>query len=154
MKKKDYYVTINNKTVTVSEEIYRVIKQDDWRQAQQRRRNRKCRDENGNRCQKQCGLCPLFQTGQALSLEKLLTDGQEPIGTEDISDIAIKNNLIAAMKSEIYKLDTESQRILWLFGDGLSEREIAQQLNLTSSTVHYRKTKLFKELYNQLKHYM
>ena len=59
----------------------------------------------------------------------------------------VKNELWSAI-SELSELD---QQITKLFSEGLSERKIAEKVNLSQKTVNKRKQQIFDELRKKLK---
>ena len=149
-----YYIVISGQLIFVSEAVYRTIRQDEWRIAKQEERTRKCRDEHGNRCKKKCADCPFFQSGAHLSLERMIEDGHEPADSHDILSILMKRELIAALQSELSLLDESSRKILLLFGEGMSERQIAEQTGIPRKTINYRKNKLLQHLRDKLSSYL
>lgn len=148
------YIVIGGQQIFVSEAVYRTIRQDEWRIAKQDERTRKCRDEHGSRCKKKCADCPFFQSGAHLSLERMIEDGHEPADSHDILSILMKRELIAALHSELAQLDECSRKILLLFGEGMSERQIAEQTGIPRKTINYRKNKLLRHLREKLNSYI
>ena len=72
---KQYYLDIEGEQVAVSKEVYLAYMQPVWREQKRVERQKRCIDENGRRCMKDCSQCPKTPSGGVLSLEKFMTDG-------------------------------------------------------------------------------
>ena len=66
----------------------------------------------------------------------------------------IENQREEAMWYEISLLDEESQQILKLFNQGLSDADIGNELHLKRSTVQYKRKVLIEDLKNKLKNFL
>lgn len=63
MEEKKYTLKgIDGKEIEVTEEVYRVIKRDEDREAQRRYRAWRCRDGKGVRCKKRCEECEYYRS--------------------------------------------------------------------------------------------
>ena len=72
---KQYYLDIEGEQVAVSKEVYLAYMQPVWREQKRVERQKRCIDENGRRCMKDCSQCPKTPCGlsRAIRSGKLLT---------------------------------------------------------------------------------
>ena len=80
MENKQYYITIDNEQIPVTEEVYRAYKRPEWAEHKRFERSKRCVDSKGRRCTADCSKCPRARTGSVLSLDKLAEDGFD-VGT-------------------------------------------------------------------------
>lgn len=142
-------------TVIVSKEVYYVYMRSIWAEEKRQQRAKRCRGAKGVRCQKDCAGCKYQNEGGVLSLEW----GQEKnidIVLDESSNpekYVIRQELYQALYAAIDTLDFRDQEIIMLFAEGKTEREIAEQVNLSQSRVNRRKEKIVNELRELLKNY-
>lgn len=146
---------IDGKEVEVSEEVYRVVKRDEDREAQRRYRSWRCRDGKGVRCKKKCEECEFYRlgngpTGSVLSIDQMMSDDEKPVDIADKNtdlELEVARNLLhEAVHKARGKLSDREQEILDMFLDERSEREIAARLGVSNSRAHALKIELFKKL--------
>ena len=112
------------------------------------------------RCHEDCSKCPYgkdHRDGKSISLDKLYEDYEYEIpdpSQESPLDNLIKREREEALKRELSLLDEESQKLLNLFNDGLSDDEIGKAMGLKRSTVQYKKSQLIKLLQEKLKNFL
>ena len=138
------YINIEGQKILVSEEVYRAYKRPLWSESKRKERENKCRDEQGNRCKKNCSQCDKKRTRSVLSLNRFLEeDGYEPLDTVDIAELVAYGMILKELYVILAELEPENRKILLLFSIGKSEREIAKEVDLSQKGVNKRKTKLF-----------
>ena len=64
----------------------------------------------------------------------------------DIAELVAEKLLLEELVAALNELDPQNRRIAELYGEGLSEREIAAQVGLSQKGVNKRKTKIFNQL--------
>lgn len=143
---KQRYVQNEGEQVAVTEEVYLEYKRPLWREHKRMEREKRCRDENGNRCMEDCRLCPKDRTGAPLSLEQFAEDGLEMPAPLDIEEQAVNGLLYEALHIALSNLEPENQMIAELFAAGLSERAIGDRVGLSQKGVSKRKAKIFAQL--------
>ena len=133
-----------------SEEQYRGIIRDIWKEEQRLARSRNCSVSNGRgglkRCDGDCKKCGRMKNGNTLSLDLFYEENNlefdEP--DDDKTDIILA---FAALEDLIAKLDAINPiygRVIKMLYDGLSQRAIAAALGKPNSTTQdlIRKTRL------------
>jgi len=148
----------------VTEEVYRAYKRPAWAERKRKEREKRCRDENGNRCTKSCRVCdlerakkglqPIERTGNTLSLDKFTEEGFEVADQVDLAELVADKLLFEELYAALEELDPDNRRILELFSIGKSEREIAADIGLSQKAINKRKTKLFAQLRERLKDFI
>jgi len=154
MTNKKYYIEIDGQRIPVIEEIYRAYKRPAWAEHKRKERDKRCRDENGNRCNKDCSKCDKQRTGSVLSLDKFTEEGFEVAEPLDLAELVADKLLLEELYKVLEELDPDNRRIMELFSIGKSEREIATDIGLSQKAVNKRKSKLFAQLYEHLKAYI
>lgn len=146
---------VKGKGIEVSEEVYRVVKRDEDREAQRRYRAWRCRDGKGVRCKKKCAECEFYRmgngpTGSVLSIDQMMSDENKPVDIADKNtdlELEVARSLLReAVHKAREQLTEREQVILDMFLDERSEREMAAQLGVSNSRAHALKTALFKKL--------
>jgi RNA polymerase sigma factor (sigma-70 family) len=155
-------IEIDDQQIPVSEEVYLAYKRPAWAERKRKERENKCRDKNGNRCTKSCRVCdlerakkglqPIERTSSVLSLEKFTEDGFEASDPVDVAEIVADKLFLEELYAALEELDPDNRRIMQLFSIGKSEREIAADIGLSQKAINKRKTKLFAQLRERLKH--
>jgi len=154
-----YYLDIDGKRIFVSEEVYRAYKQPLWAEHKRKERESRCQVSNGRgglkRCNDDCSTCPFSKNGKPLSINRLYEDYEYEVSSK--SETIIEKVVNEEFKNELWKavgsLDEVDKQIAILFSEGLSERAIATEVNLSQKAVNKRKTKIFNELKELLKDY-
>ena len=144
------YIEIDGQQIPVTEEVYRAYKRPAWAEHKRKDREKRCRDENGNRCEGDCSKCDKQRTGSVLSLDKFTEDGFEVADPVDIAELVADKLLFEELYAALEELDPEDRRIMELFSIGLSEREIAADIGRSQKTINNRKPKLFAQLRERL----
>jgi len=148
------FITINGEKIHVSEAVYRAYKRPIWAEHKRKDREKRCRDENGNRCTDNCSKCDKQRTGSVLSLDKFTEDGFEVADPVDIAELVADKLLFEELYAALEELDPDNRRIMELFSIGKSEREIASDIGLSQKAINKRKTKLFAQLRERLKDFI
>lgn len=152
-----YYLDIDGKKIYVSEEIYRSYKQPFWAEHKRKERESRCMVSNGKgglkRCTDSCEGCPFFRSNSILSIDKFYEDSEFEMvdRSESILEKLAKEELYEKQREAVAELDTLDQQIITLFMDGLSERAIAEKVNLSQKAINKRKNRIFDELREKLK---
>ncbi len=123
--KQKYYLDINGDKVEVTEEIYTEYMRAKWREENQKRRDRK----------------------RNSSLEELKNNGQEVSDYYNIANIVEDLFIKEELRKIILQLTKEEQKIIhYKFYFNKTEREIANRLNLSQSTIHRRLIDIYKKI--------
>jgi DNA-directed RNA polymerase specialized sigma24 family protein len=147
---KEYYLPIDGQEIPVTEEVYRAYKQPVWAERKRQEREKRCRDEKGRRCTKDCSKCDKQRTGSVLSLDRFAEDGYEIADSVDVAELVAEKLLFEELAIALNEMDPQNKRIAELYGEGLSEREIASQVGLSQKGVNKRKAKIFNQLCQRL----
>jgi len=158
------FIEIEGEQIPVTEEVYRAYKQPAWAEHKRKERERRCRDSKGRVCTQSCRLCdlnrmlddkePIKKNSLLLSLEWFQEDGYDPKDPVDIEEIIAEKQLLKELLSALEELDPDNRRIMELFANGKSEREIAADIGLSQKAVNKRKTKLFAQLRERLTNFI
>ena len=127
---KDYYLPIDGQEIPVSEEVYRAYKRPAWAEHKRKEREKRCRDEKGHRCTKDCSQCDKQRAGSVLSLDRFAEEGYEIADSVDIAELVAEKLLLEELAIALNELDPQNKRIAELYGEGLS-KEIASQVGLS-----------------------
>ncbi|AGL03763.1 RNA polymerase sigma factor [Desulfoscipio gibsoniae] len=154
---KEYYLTIDGKKITVTEGVYRTDRRPVWAELKRQEREKRCLISDGKgktkRCMEDCSQCDKQRIGSVLSLEKFSEDGYEIPGSFDVAELVAEKLLFEELAAALDELDPQNKRIAELYGDGMSERQIADKVGLSQRTVNKRKAKIFGQLHQRLKNY-
>ena len=144
---KQYYLTIEGKEVSVTEEVYRAYKRSIWAEHKRNDRQKLCQVSDGKgglkRCTKDCSKCSHTKEGSLLSL-----DGLEEAGygvedrAQDVVEIVAEKVLLEELFKALEELDPNSHRICKLLMEGCSKREIARIMSIPQSSFEYQFKKL------------
>jgi DNA-directed RNA polymerase specialized sigma24 family protein len=148
------YIEIDGQQIPVTEEVYRAYKRPAWAEHKRKEREKRCRNENGNRCNRDCSKCNKQRTGSILSLDKFTEDGFEVADHIDLAELVADKLLFEELYAALEELDPDNRRIMELFSIGKSEREIAADIVLSQKTINKRKPKLFAQLRERLKDFI
>ena len=122
---KQYYLDIEGEQVAVSKEVYLAYMQPVWREQKRQERQKRCIDENGRRCMKDCSQCPKTPSGGVLSLEKFMTDGLDFSSSDNVEEECVRRDLRQAICSALGALSNSDREIFLRAVAGYKEREIA-----------------------------
>jgi len=158
------FIEIDGEQIPVTEEVYRAYKQPAWAEHKRKERERRCRDSKGRVCTQSCRFCdmnrmlddkePIRKNSLLLSLDWFQDDGFDQADSADIEEILAEKELLKELLSALEELDPDNRRIMELFANGMSEREIAADIGLSQKAVNKRKTKLFAQLKDRLKDFI
>lgn len=132
----------------ISEEIYKVYMRPIWKEAKQKQRETECRDKDTLRCNGDCDHCSHAIINRPLSLEQMEQDGTTPASAMFPSPETqvIKSELRQALYIEIDKFDNLDKKIIELFSEGKTEREIAPVVGISQRSVNGHKKAMFAKL--------
>lgn len=154
-KEKKFYVYLRKQKIEVTEEVYRVIKRDEWREEQRKYRSWRCRDGKGIRCKSRCEECPYYRIGNGprgsdVSIEGLM---DEENGIFDIPDLTTDVEVEVArniLRSDLHKarisLNDRERELFDMLLEERSERDIASKFGISNSRAHTLKVALLKKL--------
>ncbi len=151
------YLDIDGKRIYVNEEIYRAYKQPLWAEHKRQERELRCQVSNGKgglkRCTDDCSICPFPKNGSALSIDRLYEDYEFEISdkNEGILESIVEEEFNSKLWKAVDSLEEIDQQIARLFSQGLSERAISEQVNLSQKAVNKRKARIFTNLKEKLK---
>ncbi|MCG1024515.1 sigma-70 family RNA polymerase sigma factor [Dehalobacter sp.] len=148
------FIEIDGQQIPVSEAVYRAYKRPAWAEHKRKEREKRCRDDNGNRCTGDCSNCDKQRTGSVLSLDRFTDEGFEVSDTVDLTELIADKFLFEELYAALEELDPDNRRIMELFSIGKSEREIATDIGLSQKAINKRKTKLFSQLRERLKDFI
>lgn len=106
------------------------------------------------RCREKCSECPYHRTGNNISYDLIIenTGNELPDGLDIRADYEL-NEVREKLWAEVALLDELDQRILRLYNEDYTEREIAQKIDLSQKAVNLRINKCIKLLREKLKDY-
>lgn len=118
-----------------------------WAQEHRERREERCRDARGVRCQEACQECGLFRSGKPISLEAIMEEGVQIADLCSVADEIIWQETVAELYAALEMLDDSTRRIIELLylGDPecsrqeYTEREVAVIVGMSQNGVHQRK---------------
>ena len=154
MENQQHYIEIDGQQISVTEEVYRAYKRPAWTEHKRKEREKRCRDDKGNRCTADCSRCDKQRTGSILSLDRFIDDGYEIADTVELNELVADKLIYEDLNAALKELDTDNRRIMELFSIGKSEREIAADIGLSQKAINKRKTKLFSQLHKRLKDFI
>ncbi|HZJ91352.1 MAG TPA: LuxR C-terminal-related transcriptional regulator [Oscillospiraceae bacterium] len=144
--------------IPVTEEQYQVLMRDinRTRKREQRAGRCFCPKKYFFKCDGACDICQ-YHRNDTVSLESPISDDDESL---TLADTLVSDTDIAAELEEeerrkaanlaISHLSDRDQKIVRLFMDGLSERDISQWVDCSQKTVNNRKKAIFAELLDKL----
>ena len=145
---KTWYWTVNRQHVEVSQEVYRMIRQDNTRIRNKARTEHRCAQQNYTFCHGDCLNCYWHTEGRFTPIETMQEEYSQwmEAGTvmeeEVLSKMTMENVYDAAEK-----IIQDGGKILRLrFEEGLTQREIARLLGVPHGTVGYRLKVLLNHL--------
>jgi RNA polymerase sigma factor (sigma-70 family) len=151
---KQHTIEIDGQQIQVSEEVYRAYKRPAWAEHKRKEREKRCVGADGNRCTADCSKCDKQRTGSVLSLDKFSAEGFDVEDSVDLDELIADKFLFEELYAALQELDPENRRIIDLFSIGMSEREIATDIGLSQKAINKRKTKIFAQLRERLKHWV
>lgn len=122
-----------------------------WAQEHRERREERCRDARGVRCQGKCSVCDKSCSGKPVSLEALADTGVPLAGgyslEKDVEERLERRTLYSALQT----LDDLSREIVRLiFFCDYTERQSASIIGMSQNGVHQRKNRALEKLREQM----
>lgn len=106
------------------------------------------------RCREKCSECPRGRTGNTISYDAIIENtGNELPDDLDISADYEYEELREKLWAEVETLSEVDQRILALYNEDYTEREIAAEVGLSQKAVNLRINKCIQLLREKLKDY-
>lgn len=120
-----------------------------WAQEHRERREERCRDARGVRCQQRCSGCEAFCAGRPVSLEAVMEEGAQIASLYSVEDEVIRRETAVELYAALKALDDLTRQIIELlyFGDPehsghtYTEREVAVIVGMSQNGVHRRKVR-------------
>ena len=139
-----------------SEEQYRGIIRDIWKEEQHVVRSRKCSVSNGRgglkRCGSNCRECKHMTTSSVLSLDNLKNENGMEVSepTIDACSTALTAVLFQELTDKLHELDSELAEIFGLLYDGESQRSIAKIIRIKSQSSVKSKISRMRRILNSM----
>ena len=119
-----------------------------WAQEHRERREERCRDARGVRCQGKCSVCGKSCSGKPMSIEALADAGVPLAGVEKDVEERLES---WALYSALQTLDNLSREVIWLiFFCDYTERQAASIVGMSQNGVHQRKNRALQKLREQM----
>ena len=160
---KRYLIPVNGQLIEVSEEVYKEYYRPIWRTRKRAQLAGSCACPKSQlwKCDGECQLCSFSATGDQVSLSTPIggDHGEIPLSDRICDDVTpesrlFRKDLIEALYSALTQLDSDSRQLCFYIMQGKTEREIASTMNLSQSTLHYKKQKTLAILRKVLKDYI
>lgn len=145
--------------IYVSKEMFHEYMRPEWADWKRNERSSRCQVPNGHggvkRCDKDCKECPYFRNGKTISIDELYQKYEMEIAddSQSIIDTMVEEERNNALWNAVATLEPTDQKIMKLFSEGFSERDMSDLLQLPRTTISYRKNKCFEILRELLKDY-
>ena len=122
-----------------------------WAQEHRERREERCRDARGVRCQGKCSVCDKSCSGKPVSLEALTGAGVPLTSGYSLEKDVEKRQENWALYSALQTLDDLSREVIQLiFFCGYTERQAASTIGMSQNGVHQRKNRTLEKLREQM----
>ncbi|MGN0621837.1 MAG: hypothetical protein ACI4I9_08210 [Porcipelethomonas sp.] len=134
----------NGEFIKVSKELYYAYYRPIWRQIKRMQNLQKCNCPKKMiyKCPQECFRCK-YHKGANVSFDEMLeTRGDLP---DEKSMDFIENDLLEELIGELSRIDEHTRVIVQMKLEGYLDKEIAEELNLSTSTFSYRKKRLYKK---------
>lgn len=143
MEGKDFYLTIDGRSVKVSEEVYKEYKRAEDKERYFMRTLKKSR-MTVNPDTQEVEFCH----SREQSYEQLLEEDWQFAASEDSAETeAVKRTLVEELKAALHSLsDEEMSLVEELFFLERTEREAARLFHVSQNTIHYRKGRVLEKL--------
>lgn len=141
------FIEIDGEQIPVTEEVYRAYKRPLWAEHKRKERAKRCRDENGFRCTKDCRTCEKFREGSDLSLNKFNEEGYEIADSVDLAELVADKLLLEQLVAALNDLDPDERSLIKaLFYNDRTERDYAAEIGISHQAVGKRKLKVIDKL--------
>ncbi len=125
-----------------------------WRQEHRERREYRCRDAYGVRCTEVCGECRQNCNGKPVSLEALAEAGMVFADHRSVEETVSRRLLIEALCIAVESLGPIDRQVIeLLFFRGCTQREAAERLGISQSSVNRHKKRALNTLRELLADY-
>ncbi len=123
-----------------------------WAQEHRERREHRCRDAKGVRCNGVCSQCQYSCSGKPASLEQMEEEvGFTPADEFSVEAIIEQKMMIEALYAALDMLDELDRQIIdLLFYRELTERKVAELVGMSQKGVNRRKQKILGWLKDKL----
>lgn len=149
-KDSNWYIQSGGKKIIVSEAVFREYMRMVWREQKQWERQNRCPRPSGvGVCRKDCSSCLYERQPVEFSLEALQesADIESPVLVEEI--YCQKEQYDSLWQAVDTLTEKEKQVVFW-FSQGMSQREMARQLSLSTARICQIKSRAFRKLKNIL----
>ena len=154
---KERFIEIDGEQIPVTEEVYFAFKRPAWRERKRKERERRCLDENSNRCIKNCRVCDLERAKNNLppmkrdmgnvSIERLKDDGFELADPFVLEELVAEKIMLEELAAALGELNQDDRALVdALFFKEMTERDYANEINITHQGVNRRKQRVLKNL--------
>ncbi len=141
------FIEIDSEQIPVTEEVYRAYKRPLWAEHKRKERAKRCRDENGFRCTKDCRTCEKSREGSILSLDKFNDEGYEVADSVDLAELVADKLLLEQLVDALDDLDPDERSLISaLFYNDRTERDYASEVGISHQAVGKRKQKVIEKL--------
>jgi len=141
------FIEIDGKEIPVTEEVYRAYKRPLWAEHKRKERSKRCRNENGFRCTKDCRTCEKTRDGSVLSIDKFNEEGFEVADTVDLAELVADKLLLEQLVESLDDLDPDERSLInALFYNDRTERDYASEVGISHQAVGKRKQKVIEKL--------
>ena len=155
----EFYVWCEDHYEKVTEDVYRVVMDDEWKEEKHQQRDWRCRDGKGFRCNKNCEECELYRlgvgpTGSVVSLDQLYEENEyEPMGSSGFEEsVALENDINEAIE-KCKNSVPDLTRIVVMVENGELLKEVAAELGIPVNTLRSRRDKALEKLGKYLQNY-
>lgn len=125
-----------------------------WRQEHRERREYRCRDVYGVRCTGRCSECRQNCSGKPVSLEVLAEAGMVFADHHSVEETVNRRLLIEALCVAVESLEPIDRKVIeLLFFRGCTQREAAERLGMSQSSVNRHKKRALNTLRELLADY-
>jgi len=141
------FIEIDGEQILVNEDVYRAYKRPIWAENKRMERSKRCRDENGYRCTKDCQTCLKTRDGGVLSLDKFSEAGFDMPDQIDIGELVADKLLLEQLAAALDDLEPDEKALIdALFYQGNTERDYAAEVGISHQAVGKRKKKILEKL--------
>lgn len=152
--KKQRYIPVGKKLIPVSEETYLYHSRWIANERYRARRDHRCGTDNYTKCTGDCGHCIHQIPGDVLSMNSIIDTGRDhaedgefgfdiPDERAAFEDRVVDELMLASLLKDLDSIMPDGGQIFSLTAQGFNERQVADKLGVTQSTLNYRKKKLF-----------
>jgi hypothetical protein len=152
--KRQRYTPVGKKLIPVSEEIYLYHSRWVAKERYQARRDHRCGSDNYSKCNGDCGHCIHQIPGDVLYIDSVISTDRDhaedgdfgfdiPDARAAFEDRVIDELMLASLLKDLDGIMPDGGRIFSLIAHGFTERQVADNLGISQSTLNYRKNKLF-----------